>query len=177
MHFKSIAAFVALVLPVMVLAAPVPDAPSDDMVYFFARAITVTVSARSDGDYSKLLARPARPDTPPPGCTKKEKNDYKKANKKCTTWDDLDKEFKGIVTTRVEAALTAAEHTLHLNGPIHAGVKSAFHTNLAHDNLPHWTFTFAAPICHGECTGHAYDTHAPRHARIWSADHRLLFDA
>jgi len=142
----------------------------------YARAVAVTVQADPAGDYKNLLTRPATPTEPPKGCSKAEKNDYKKQTKKCTTWNDLNKEFVDVVTPRVKAAIHAAETTLGLTGPVTVLVKSTYHYSATHDDLHHWTFSFSAPKCGGRCVGHAYEAGAARKARIWSAAHVQLYN-
>ncbi|KDR77717.1 hypothetical protein GALMADRAFT_138777 [Galerina marginata CBS 339.88] len=178
MHFKYIAIFFSLLLPAtVILAAPVPDGPTDVM-YLYARAITVAVNPASSGDYRKLAeGRPAHPGTLPPGCTKQESKNWRKADNKCKSWDDLNTEFTTVVSPRVTAALRAAEHLLSLSGHIDAHVKSSFHHHAAHDDLHHWTFAFNAPICHGQCIGHAYEAGVARQGRIWDATHVQIFNS
>lgn len=142
----------------------------------YARAIAVTVAADPAGDYKNLLNKPADPGAAPKGCTKKEAADWKKANKKCVSWNDLNTEFTTNVVPRITAAIHAAEKTLKLTGPLHVLVKSTYHYSAAHDDLHHWTFSFSAPSCGtGRCVGHAYKAGEVRQARIFSSAHITIF--
>ena len=137
----------------------------------FALTITVGVSARPDGDFATLAH--GRPGIPPAGCSKKEE---RKTNRKCIEWDRLHTEFTNVVTPRIVVAVTGAETALNLVGHIEARVKSTLHLRPKYDDLHHYTFTFTAGKCDGECTGHAYPAGAPRHAKIWDSKHELLYE-
>jgi len=138
----------------------------------------VVVEPDPTGDFKTLLTPPPKAGAAPPkGCPKPDMANWKKLEKKCKTYDALHLEFSTQVTARVTAAIHAAESKLKLTGPLQVKVRSTFHHNAAHDPLYHWTFSFSAPSCGtGPCVGHAYEAGAAKKARIFSADHRTIFD-
>lgn len=138
----------------------------------------VVIQPDPSGDFKDLLhPKPADPGDRPLKCTKQEMKDWKQLKAKHTAWTKLHTDFEGLVTTRVTAAIHAAETQLHLTGPLHVSVKSLYHRSRT-DDLHHWTFSFSAPACGaGRCVGHAYEAGAVngRQARIFSSAHVPIF--
>ncbi|CAA7261822.1 unnamed protein product [Cyclocybe aegerita] len=174
MQLKVVAVLFYLLLPAAVLSAPIDASEANEL---YARAAVVNVHADPTGDFKTLLHKPADPEALEEGCSAKEKKEHKKQDRICRKWKDVHATFVNTVTPRVVAAIHAAEAALDLPSPIDVLVKSDYHENKAHDDLFHWTFSFAAPVCGGRCVGHAYKAGEVRQARIFSADHRTLFGA
>jgi len=202
MHFKSLCAFVALILPVAVIASPVADVcrilrstdfvkmsylylqVSNGLMDLHARAFRLRIEPTPGGDYNKLL-QPRPNDVPEPDkatCPnyKQALANWRKNSKACFTYDSMRVEFNTAIIPSVTRVLNAAEGALLITGlDIVAHIKGSFHASDPKTDLKeHWTFTFAAPACGhaGQvCTGHAYDPDLAPIGRIWSANHVELY--
>jgi len=170
MHFNSIALFSALLLPIAISAAPVPDVASDE-VSLFARAVHLTVVAHPAGDFGNLLNG-----IPPAAPSGSSQQDVNNANDKRKRWNNLEKKFNRA-KTHILALLIAADVRGRLGGvqvihTIQAQVTKNLHSSHS-ERTPHWTFTFSHPVCNGVCTGHAYGPSGI--GKIWDAAHGEVY--